>query len=207
MDLTNKKILILGDSITEGALASTYEKSFVGILENEYKLNILNYGVGGSRIARQRHVYRNTRYDYDFNLRLTIMEEEADIVIVFGGTNDYGHGDASFDGDDEYSFKGALKILCDRIKKKYPNSVVIFMTPLQRTCLDRPIDTPLSMFVEEIKKEASSHGYKIMDLYSDKDFIAGTEAFKMNISEDGLHPNDRGHRLLAEKVYSMLKSL
>ena len=206
MDLQNKKILILGDSITEGALASSYEKCFVGILQNEYKLNVLNYGVGGTRIARQRHHYMYTLFDYDFNLRLTAMESDADIVIVFGGTNDYGHGDSTFEGDDEYSFKGALKILCDRIKEKYPLSTIIFMTPLQTTFVGRS-KTPLEMYAKEIKKEALSHGFKVLDLYNDKDFLKGSESFDKNISEDGLHPNDSGHRAIALKVYSMLKSL
>ena len=208
MDLNNKRILILGDSITEGALATSIEKSFVGRLKNEYKLDVINYGVGGTRIARQRHhVYGCTMYDYDFNLRLTAMESEADIIIVFGGTNDYGHGDSSFYGDDEYSFEGALKILCAGIKKKYPTSRVLFLTPLQRIGVDRPIDHSLEEFASMIKNEALSNGFDVLDLYNDKDFIAGTKSFSEKISPDNLHPNDLGHEALASKIYKKLLSM
>ena len=208
MELKNKKILILGDSITEGACASKPELCFVELLKSKYNLNCINYGVGGTRIARQLNPSWPALFDYDYNMRLEVMKKDADIVIVFGGTNDFGHGDASFSGEGYYSFTGALNILFDNLKKKYPKQTIVIITPLQRSDQEKSLcGHPLVDYASLIKKEALNRNYNILDLYNDIDFKVGTEAFKNNIFTDGLHPNDNGHELIAKKIYNYLKEL
>lgn len=70
---------------------------------------VKNYGIGGTRIARQREKSEEEKFDQDFVKRADEMEEGADAVVVFGGTNDFGHGDAAigdFDSRDVYTFYG-----------------------------------------------------------------------------------------------------
>ena len=83
MELKNKRIVFLGDSITEGYGTSSEEKTFHQLLKEKYQLSLAsNCGVGGTRIARQINPsYANPRHDLYFRLRATVMPKDADIVI------------------------------------------------------------------------------------------------------------------------------
>ena len=94
MILEGKKINFLGDSITEGVGASSPDKVYHQVMKREYRLaEARNYGVSGTRIARQS-VPLEEAWERDFCLRAAEMDRDADAVVVFGGTNDFGHGDA-----------------------------------------------------------------------------------------------------------------
>ena len=93
MELKGTKINFLGDSITEGAGTSSPDRMFTMLIEREYGAICQNYGIGGTRIARQK-TPTEEKWDRDFISRVPEMDNDADIVVVFGGTNDFGHGDA-----------------------------------------------------------------------------------------------------------------
>ena len=138
MELKNKRFVFLGDSITEGWGASSPEKTFHQIIKNKYELDLAcNVGIGGTRIAKRKTpTYDEIRFDLYFALRAQVMPKDVDCVVVFGGTNDFGHGDAEM-GDinstDDYTFNGALNNLINQLKYDYPNSKIIFLTPIHRT--------------------------------------------------------------------------
>ena len=97
MELQGKIITILGDSITYGVGASDAEHSYPAVLQRLTEAaQVRNYGVSGTRIARQQKDDEDWDRKRAFVERYVHMEDEADLVIVFGGTNDYGHGDAPF---------------------------------------------------------------------------------------------------------------
>ena len=137
MKLKGVKINFLGDSITEGHGTTGPDKVFHQLIKKKYKLKeARNYGIGGTRIAKQSVASENPRWDLDFLQRCDEMTDDADAVVVFGGTNDFGHGDAeigSFDNMDVYTFYGALRTLMEKLINKYPGKPVVFMTPLHRS--------------------------------------------------------------------------
>ena len=92
MELKGKKINFLGDSITEGHGTSDWNtKPYHQVLKANVGLaEARNYGKGGTKIARLPVITDNP-FDQDFNLRALDMDLDADAVVVFGGTNDYGH--------------------------------------------------------------------------------------------------------------------
>ena len=51
MELRNKKIAFLGDSITEGAGASCIESTYWNILGRNTGAQCVGYGISGTRIA------------------------------------------------------------------------------------------------------------------------------------------------------------
>ena len=115
----NNKILInfLGDSITEG-LKWQKKEIFCFYLSKWLNVRINNQGVHATRIARQDDD------DKDFNFRLKDLDEKADFTFIFGGTNDYGMGDAELgdiNSDSYYTFYGALKNLVKDLLKKFSN--------------------------------------------------------------------------------------
>ena len=104
-------INVLGDSITEGAAASSEDKTFVSTLARLLNCKVNNYGISGSRIAKQLVPSAEPRFDLFFGSRVKDLVP-ADLVIVFGGTNDYGHGDAPIEKkEDNYSLRVIIQKL------------------------------------------------------------------------------------------------
>ena len=134
MDLAGKKIAFLGDSITEGCGTSSLEHTFWNVLGQKTGAQVFGYGIGGTRIAPQR-VPSDPRADQDFISRVDGMIPDADVVVVFGGTNDFGHGDAPFGtrGDQtSETFCGALHVLFTKLYERYPAAQLVVMTPTHR---------------------------------------------------------------------------
>jgi len=207
MELKNKKINFLGDSITEGAGASRYENCYVEVMKRAYGLGAArNYGIGGTRIARQRIPSAEAKFDRDFPSRVAEMDEDADIVVVFGGTNDHGHGDAPLGVDSDRTpdtFIGACHTLYASLKEQYSCPVVV-LTPLHRAEEDREDGVKLKDYVNLIKTIATQYGLPVLDLYETSTICTATLA---DLTGDGLHPNDEGHAILAKEIGEYLQNL
>lgn len=219
MDWKGKKVLVLGDSITEGAAASAWANVYHQRLSEMLGFSeLIAYGKGGTRIARQKTPSENPLYDHDFNERADAMDPVADLVIAFGGTNDFGHGDAPMGkpGDNTvYTFFGACRCLYKKLAARYGKEKILILTPLHRLkeesafgdgCKVVPGE-PMYRYVEAIKKTAGDMGLKTLDLWADDDLNMFVGDHAKYFSPDGLHPNDEGHRLLAEKIAEYLLRL
>ena len=212
------KILFLGDSITEGAGASTPENTYFSIVLKMLNASGLNYGVSGTRIARQKELWANNVYfNYDFNMRLDIMPDDADLVICFGGTNDFGHGIAPLGEDDDsdvYTFKGATNTLFKNLIKKYGKEKVLVILPLPRYdeesdkgeffVAKQPGSINLKTYVDIIRKFAEKYGLKYVDFR--KEFGVPKSNTHEGLFFDGLHPSDEGHALLAKLIVKEIKN-
>lgn len=217
MKLKNKKVLFLGDSITAGTGVSSPEKCYVSVFERISGTETKNYGIGGTRIAKQSCKSENEIWDQDFLSRVDIMEDNADIVVVFGGTNDFGHGDAKV-GDmksrDEYTFYGALHSLCNKLINKYPDAEIIFVTPLHRVSEDDEVneiglkhEALLSGYVDIIKEVAGYYGLPVLDLFNTSGIQPKVDIIREIYMPDGLHPSDAGAEKIAKRLYNFLLSL
>ncbi len=209
-------INFLGDSITEGHGATSTEKRYASVASRLLNAKEQNYGIGGTRIAPQYGVTDPTRYDLDFNLRLIRMSKQCDLVVVFGGTNDFGHGDAPFgeqDDTDESTFCGAVYCLFDKLRKKYPTQPIVVILPLHRREEDNPQKTIkvrgeakiLHCYNEEIERQAKRFGYHVLDLWNEPRLNPHVECGKENF-DDMLHPSDSGHQLLGELLAEYIKT-
>lgn len=121
MELTGKKVAFLGDSITEGVGASSLKTCFVRVFARNEGALARNYGISATRIARQKDKVAFNDFQ-DFVSRVETLETDADIVVVFGGTNDYGHGDAPFGSPEDATadtFCGACNVLFERLNERF----------------------------------------------------------------------------------------
>lgn len=214
MNLQGKKINFLGDSITEGCCATTPEKGYVEVLKHIASLGeARNYGIGGTRIARQIVPSQEPKYDLDFCSRVNQMEKDADVIVVFGGTNDHGHGDAPMGTEEDRTpdtFIGACHYLWSEIKAYFPESEIVVLTPLHRTEENIPKGIGgwlLKDYVSVIKSSATDYGYHVLDLFETSAIQAQIPENARKLTTDGLHPNDIGHRILAEEIKAFLESL
>jgi len=130
------------------------------------------------------------------------MDRNADAVVVFGGTNDYGHGDAPFgdvDSDDIYTFCGALNSLINKLQKDFKKAKIIFMTPIHRLNEDVPSEPDgktLEDYVNAIRTVCKKRGVALIDLFE----INPLDPKDPVLVPDGLHPSDAGHKILAEVI-------
>jgi len=215
MKLEGLTINFLGDSITEGCGTTSPDKAFHQLIKDKYNLKYAyNYGVGGTRIARQFEPSKgDTKYDLTFEIRAEVMDKNADAIVVFGGTNDYGHGDAPFgrfEDREETSFYGACHVLMRKLIEKYVDKPIVFLMPLHRTNDDKPATTVKSQilkdFVDAEKRVCEYYSIPVIDLFGASGMCSAVEVQNKFYFADGLHPNDAGHEKIAKIVENFLKN-
>lgn len=217
MDLAGKKIAFLGDSITEGCGTSSLEHTFWNVLGQKTGAQVFGYGIGGTRIAPQR-VPSDPRADQDFISRVDGMIPDADVVVVFGGTNDFGHGDAPFGtrGDQtSETFCGALHVLFTKLYERYPAAQLVVMTPTHRLSETDSVMNEfgvrrsgnLRAYVQAIRDTAEDFAVPVLDLFRVSGIQPSVPALREAYMPDGLHPNDAGHAKIADKLIGFLQTL
>ena len=217
MELNGKKIAFLGDSITEGAGVACPENIFWNRIARQTGAQCFGYGIGGTRIADQVNP-TNERWDQNFPSRVDSMIPDADIVVVFGGTNDFGHGDAAFgsmtDRTDK-TFYGALHVLYRKLFERYPHAQLVVMTPTHRLSEEDRDWNELGIrrvgiladYVEAIRQVAEYYAIPVLDLWRVSGIQPKVDILKEKYMPDGLHPNDAGHELIANKLIGFLNAL
>lgn len=211
MELKGKKINFLGDSITEGVGASSPDNIYHAVLKRECELaEARNYGISCTRIARKQDDFE---YGHPFCDRYLSMDDDADIIVIFGGTNDFGHGTApigSFSDRTEDTYYGAWHVLLNGLINKYPEATIVVMTPLHRFDEDVPsvgAGKPLSYYVDIAKEVARFYSVPVLDLFAMSGIQPQIEVNKNKYCPDGLHPSDAGNRLIASRLAGFLKAL
>lgn len=224
MDFTGKTASFLGDSITEGVGVEDIEncrydnrlKKLLG-LKKTY-----NYGISATRIAHQIHPSEHPRADLCFCGRAYDLAKDSDLIIIYGGVNDYIHGDAHFgemtDTTPE-TFCGGVDFLMQFLPNAYPNARVLFLTPAHMCYagesdafpspreMKQPDAKPLRAYCDVFVEKGEKYGVPVLDLYNNLGIDANDEAQRTEFTADGLHFNDKGQGVLAEKIAEFLKAL
>ncbi len=218
MELKGLKVNFLGDSITEGVGTSSPDYIYHFRLGRECGFaEVRNYGISGTRIALQKGTPARPKDDYvdvnSFCERFSAMLD-ADLVVVFGGTNDYGHGDAPLGVNTDRTpetFYGACHTLFSGLKKKYSNRPIVIMTPIRRreeTRVNAYGETVhLKTYVEILSAVADKYELPVLDLYHNSALQPEKEGFWENYIPDGLHPNDNGNDVIANELRAFLERL
>lgn len=202
-DFFDMKITCIGDSITEG----------VGLKEGEEKLysypaqlgyildtNVDNLGKGGTSIASY----------WDSFLPITnTISEDTDLILVMGGVNDCYAGDIDNIGNlatcERGTFYGDTDLLMQSLKKHYPNSEILFITPFPTVTNTSylsflPDMLSLSLYADAINELGEKNDIPVYDLYSEAFLDSNDEEIKSRFMYDGVHPNAHGYYLLAEHI-------
>lgn len=222
MELEGKVIEFLGDSITEGCGVSDPKNNrFDNVIGREYKLKAWhNHGIGGTKLAHQTKASDKPRFDLCFCGRIYNVWHGADALVVFGGTNDYGHGDAPFGkmGDTTpNTFCGAVHFLMSYAKENFldKGKKVLFLAPARRFGDEKPSDhpyktgdaLPLYEYNKIIIETGKQFGIPVLDLYNELGINPNDDSERETYTTDGLHFNDAGHALIAKKVAEALLNI
>ena len=208
MQLENKKVFFIGDSITEGEGTSSPEHCYVSVFERLSKSCVKNYGVNGMRIAKQKLTDNDENVVQNFVSKVDEMDNNADAVVVFGGTNDFRHNAAigSMESRSEYTFYGAMHVLSDKLIRKYPEAEIVFITPLHRVGEDEARqecgenrEVRLSDYVNIIREVAEYYSFPVIDLFKMGGLQPNVDIIKELYMPDGLHPSNAGAEKIAKK--------
>ncbi len=213
-------INILGDSLTEGVGARTPDKAFPVVLSKLTGAKVNNYGLSCSRITDITSSMSNPASFVD---RKYPMDKTADLVIVFGGTNDFWFGDCPIGNRTDTNastFYGALNTMIPYLKNAYPNADIVFLTPYQQSKDADETHTykrsthgnfgtgTLSQYRAAMLDRCEYYNVPVLDLYADFELntVDNREALEKygNYLCDGCHLNDAGYNLLARKIYQFI---
>lgn len=186
-------ISAIGDSIT-------YSNTYAAVLNSFPEIVVNNYGMSATQVAGLiDHSFVNRTKDVKFN---------SDVILIFGGTNDYMGYEAmcnplgSPDDDNIVTYYGAYNTMIKNIKKKNPGSRIVLLTPIKRLYWDTPNAYGLNLSHYALATQMIAYNNKVecLDLFNTPscDFT-GTDKLI-----DGLHPNNVGHTVLASTIYQYL---
>lgn len=189
------KMACLGDSITD------WGGIWIDVVQGKLSFEeMYNLGIAQSTIA-------DTDKD-PFYARYQSIPADSDLIFVFGGTNDFyqniplGAADSVNPGE----FCGALNVLCTGLRQDYPDALLVFATPIQRTSAYGPgpneAGLMLADYGEAMKAVCGGYGIPVIDLYNGSGITADNADSYL---EDGLHPNAEGYQLLGEVIAAELK--
>lgn len=209
-------IAFLGDSITFGWGLDDKSKKYSTLVCQRLNMEEENYGITGTLLAKAG---LNNEDEKDFVSRSYLIDN-ADIAVIFGGTNDYFWSDKVIEGNDDSYFAHALNTIINRIKEKRVGKITLFVTPYPHNGIgnyeggeywkaSNRHDTDsknfnghvLKDYSDAIVKACEENGIEYLNLHKDFEFDWRKHTM------DGCHPNEEGHILLANAVAKKIKSL
>lgn len=199
---SQKSWLTLGDSITKANGYQPIVKERLGFSKVD------NKGINGQTMAYQK-TNKSTYY-----IGKDINYKQYDLVTIFIGTNDFRYnkklGKLSNNEYDQATFIGAYQLLIEKILKSNKDIDLVLITPLQRSKDGYDINFTneagykLIDYVNAIKDLGKKYSLPVLDLYSNSGFTNNTLSV---YTRDNLHPNEKGYKIIAQKMYSFLLNL
>ena len=214
------KIAFLGDSITLGYALEDRSKRYSTLVCADLGAEEINHGITGTLVARAG-LSREDGTAYVDRLDAVL---DADVTVIFGGTNDYFWSDRPImppEGECavEY-FNCAIHDICRRIKDARADKPTLIVTPYPHHGIGNfkggehfkdksEHDTSevnfngqvISDYIDAINNVCAKYGIPVLDLHK----VGGFDWRTMTV--DGCHPNNEGHRWLADKVTEAIRKL
>ena len=214
----------MGDSITEQWLWQLYVKNAL-----QFK-QIINHGIGGTHVSGLSDwggVFDNSFWQ---DVRVNALSENADVIVIMGGTNDCASsriiGDADITNHSPINFIGAYNLLLSKIFYKYyalengkyddidystvnkltsfKDIKVFLMTPTYNNneTYSGVESSRLATFADATKEVGKLWGLPVIDNY----YNAGINSQNTNVFlSDTVHPNDDGAKKLASVAIGTMK--
>lgn len=203
IDLSGKKITVLGDSLTVGYPEEEIKgDNFPNALKEIFNCDVVNLGITGSMIShfhdREPMVERWNEIDKD-----------SDIIIVYAGTNDMMivKKDEFGDINTPDTFCYDLEVMLSEIAREYPDAIRILINPVVSDYCEAIHDMdPDGTLVQQpfsdiILERAQAHEYIIVDLYYTNLLNTNNrQVLDEYYLYDCLHMNPNGYHFLANHV-------
>lgn len=205
---SGRSAVFVGDSITAGVNTT---KLYYQFLDEKLGFDsVTAMGVGGSCISAAS--------DYGQKNQPLINRYQnipsADLIVIFMGTNDYGHETPLGSEDDtkDGTFYGALNTIIPELLTKHTTSKIVFVTPMHRYGLGTSkilgtkytydhipngVGASLGDYVDALKYVCAKNEVSVIDLYTECTLDPSDPDTRSMYMPDGLHPNANGHEVIA----------
>lgn len=184
--------VFFGDSITEQNYHLHYHLNYVGLLCDPLWFK---YG-GGQYIMINAGVSGNTTRDLLARVERDVLRYEPDLVSIMIGINDCSRQISPEE------FHTNLHGLLERIQDQ--DSEVLLLTPHPLLTTSEPFHL-YSQYIEAIRSVARERKAPLIDIYQDWQLLLSKEPNRhYSLMDDLLHPNERGHRKMADLLIEKL---
>jgi len=198
-----RKLVTLGESTTAGGWASCPQRAWPSRLAgliNEFQrapVQLINVGIGGNVISTKSCGYEPGGKPAAIErLDKHVFAHEPDLLIISYGLNDAYHG-TPLD-----LFCSEMRALIARVREVI-RPLIVLAGPYYMYAFDYPdcAKADLGVFIrfnEGIKKVAAETDCLFADLlsaYDEADWL---------VHRDGVHANDLGHQVVANKIFEVL---
>ncbi len=202
MDFFSPRIVCFGDSVTFGWNVR-YEDSYPSQLEKLLtkdlsKIKVINSGIGGNTI-----IDANKRLDKD------VASFKPDIVIINFGLND-GMISGSTPNVDIKDFEKYYDDLIKKLKLYDFKIIILGINPVSGLFPEKENEsfrekqrTIYEIYNEKILEIAKNNNFEYINLW--EAFNEEAESIEY-IQTDGIHPNEKGLKLIAELVCEKIKN-
>lgn len=202
-----KTILCLGDSITSDY--SDDNTSWCEMLRVNLPVKeVINYGKAGTTITKF------SERDDSFYERYQDMQSNADVIIVYGGINDFNHSLhlGELLSEDETTFYGALNLIIKDLLKRYPSADLMFITPMHafgfkdypHWATENENGHVLKDYRDAIMQTCQWYSVPVLDLFHTGGVTPDVQEAEDRMLIDGLHPGLEGRKRLARKLMQFL---
>lgn len=203
----NRKIIAAGDSITYGSkqAGSGYADMTDGVSYMTMACECLGYELDNYSISSSTLGLKSdgSNPHEAFIERYMDMDDNADLVYIAMGTNDwfYQYDLGAMSDRVKTTFYGALHLLCQGLKDKYPSIPIIFATPIKRYIIRSGSPAghlnlksqELNLWRNAIKEVCEYHSIPVVDMYAESYLNSWEESERDKYIPDGTHPNGAGH--------------
>lgn len=182
-----RTIVFLGDSLTAGyGLASPNTDAYPALVQQKIDAAQLDYRVVNAGLSGDTSAGGLRRVDW-------ILRQPVDIFVLALGAND------GLRGIDPAVTRRNLQSILDRVRAKYPEAKLVLagmqMPPTMGADFARA-------FADMFPALAEKNRATLIPFLLDR--VATISSLNQG---DGIHPNPRGHTLLAENVWQVLRPL
>jgi isoamyl acetate esterase len=200
-----RKVIFFGDSITEAAVKPNgYIEVLKSMLVNQQldgRYDLIGSGIGGNKV-----------YDLYLRMEEDVLSKKPDIVVIYIGVNDVWHKQSSGTGTDPDKFVRFYKAILAKLKAA--GIKLILCTPAvigERTDFSNQLDGDLNRYSNMIRELAEKEQLPLVDLrktFLDHNLKNNTGNKESGIlTSDRVHLNEAGNRLVAEAMWSVLKTV
>jgi acyl-CoA thioesterase I len=224
-----QSICVFGDSVSKGVVFDSVQKkytllknSFVNMIVHSVNISVNNYSKFGCTVTKgsevlKKHQDELNQYDYT--------------VLEFGGNDcDLDWTEVAAAPDSAHQAKTPVSVfeesysrLIETVKKCGGNPVLLSLPPIDAKKYFAWISRGLNaenilrflgdiefiyrwheMYNLAVYRLAIAHQIPLIDISS---VFLGTENYQHLICEDGIHPNEGGHKLIGETITRYLNAL
>jgi len=215
VDFSGVKMTAIGDSLTQGIGLKTRDQETYnwGVRVADYLefREFVNLGLRGSTI------YGHGEYS-PMPERWEEIQEDSDIIVVMGGTNDVISGRRKDFGEiygenrERDTFCGDLEYILTSIRDRYCTEEhyckLIYINPpavkdrYTQEGIRRGEKVSQEKYAEAINVIAVECGYDVIDLYNSNFLNPRNETIEERYTYDGIHYNKDGYKIFAEHIAS-----